>query len=154
MVWQTKAMENNDLFVCIDHIAIAYPDIDEAIKYYTETMGWTLLHREVNDEQGVAEAMMAPVAQPGVEMTQVQLIAPTREDATVAVWLSKNKPGLHHFAWRVNDIEAVSAALRERGLVLLYDQPRHGTNNSKINFIHPKSANGVLTEIVEPGKGH
>lgn len=146
-------MDNTDLFVCIDHIAIAYPDIDEAIKYYTDTMSWTLLHKEVNDEQGVAEAMMAPVADPESKMTQVQLIAPTRDDATVATWLSKNRPGLHHFAWRVADIDAVSATLRERGLVLLYDEPRHGTNNSRINFIHPKSANGVLTEIVEPGKG-
>lgn len=145
-------MDNTDLFVCIDHIAIAYPDLDDAIKYYTEQMSWTCLHKEVNDEQGVAEAMLAPVAHPGAEMTLVQIITPTRDDATVAKWLEKNRPGLHHFAWRVEDIDAVSATLRERGAVLLYDEPRNGTNNSRINFIHPKSANGVLTEIVQPGK--
>ncbi len=153
-MWQTDPMENTDLFVCIDHVAIAYPDIDDAVKYYTETMGWTCLHRETNDEQGVHEAMLAPTAELGDIMTQVQIISPSRDDATVATWLSKNKPGIHHFAWRVNDIEAVSATLRERGLVLLYDQPRIGTGGSKINFIHPKSANGVLTEIVQPGEGH
>lgn len=144
-------MDNTDLFTTIDHIAIAYPDLDEAIKYY-EGQGWHLLHREVNEQQGVAEAMLAPVADPEVLQTQVQLIAPTRDDATVATWLQKNRPGLHHFAWRVEDIDAVSAVLRERGVVLLYDEPRHGTRNSRINFMHPKSANGVLTEIVEPAK--
>ena len=143
-------MEN--MFTTIDHVAIAYPDLDEAIKYYTEVMGWQMIHREVNEEQGVAEAMMCPVSPVGALQTQVQLIAPTREDATVAVWLSKNKPGMHHIAWRVEDIDAVSAQLREQGIVLLYDQARHGTNNSRINFMHPKSANGVLTEIVEPAK--
>ena len=145
-------MDNTDLFTCIDHVAVAYPDIDDAVKYYTETMNWHLLHKEVNDDQGVAEAMMCAVANPSPTDTLVQIVAPTRPDATVAKWLEKNRPGLHHMAWRVDDIDAVSAVLRERGLVLLYDEPRHGTHNSRINFIHPKSANGVLTEIVEPAK--
>jgi len=140
----------NDLFTCIDHVAIAYPNREDAIAYYTQTMGWHLLHAEENVDQGVAEAMLSPVPNPGPTDTQVQIIAPTRPDATVAKWLEKNRPGLHHIAWRVADIDAVSATLRARGVVLLYDEPRHGTNNSRINFMHPKSANGVLTEIVEP----
>ena len=140
----------DDLFECIDHIAVAYPNREAAIEYYTQTMGWHLLHAEENEDQGVAEAMLSPVANPGPMDTQVQVIAPTRPDATVAKWLEKNRPGLHHMAWRVTDIDAVSATLRERGVVLLYDEPRHGTNNSRINFMHPKSAGGVLTEIVEP----
>ena len=143
-------MDNSDLFICIDHVAIAYPDIDAALKYYTETVGWHCLHREKNEEQGVAEAMLAPVSDPTPEMTRVQLIAPLNEEATVAKWLEKNRPGLHHFAWRVADIDAVSATLRERGMVLLYDEPKIGTGGSRINFMHPKTANGVLTELVEP----
>lgn len=143
-------MDNSDLFICIDHIAIAYPDIDAALKYYTETVGWHCLHMEKNEEQGVAEAMLAPVADPTPEMTRVQLIAPLTEEATVAKWLEKNRPGLHHFGWRVADIDAVSATLRERGMSLLYDEPRIGTGGSRINFMHPKTANGVLTELVEP----
>ncbi|MCL2783275.1 MAG: methylmalonyl-CoA epimerase [Propionibacteriaceae bacterium] len=140
----------DDLFTCIDHVAIAYPNREDAVQFYTETMGWHLLHAEENDDQGVAEAMLSPVANPGPNDTQVQIIAPTRADATVAKWLEKNRPGLHHIAWRVDDIDAVSAALRERGVVLLYEKARHGTNNSRINFMHPKTAGGVLTEIVEP----
>ena len=74
--------------------------------------------------------------------------------ATTAKWLEKNRPGLHHMAWRVADIDSVSATLRERGLTLLYEQPRIGTGGSKINFLHPKSGKGVLIEVVQPGSGH
>ncbi|MPM76519.1 hypothetical protein SDC9_123517 [bioreactor metagenome] len=98
--------------------------------------------------------MVAPAAELTEHMTQVQLIQPTRPDATTAKWLEKNRPGLHHMAWRVADIDAVSATLRERGVRLLYDEPRIGTGGSKINFMHPKSGKGVLIEIVQPGTGH
>lgn len=144
----------DDLFTCIDHVAYVCPDAEEAQKYYTETLGWHELHREVNDEQGVFEIMMAPAAELTEHMTQVQIISPTRPDATTAKWLEKNRPGLHHMAWRVTDIAAVSATLRERGIVLLYDEPRIGTGGSQINFMHPKSGKGVLIEIVQPGEGH
>ena len=147
-------MDNSDLFVCIDHVAYVCPDAEEAVKYYTEVLGWHELHRETNDEQGVFEIMVAPAAELTEHMTQVQLISPTREDATTAKWLEKNRPGLHHMAWRVADIDSVSATLRERGLTLLYEQPRIGTGGSKINFLHPKSGKGVLIEVVQPGSGH
>ena len=147
-------MENSDLFVCIDHVAYVCPDAEEAVKYYTEVLGWHELHREINDEQGVFEIMVAPAAPVAEHMTQVQLISPTREDATPAKWLEKTRPGLHHMAWRVADIDSVSATLRERGLTLLYEQPRIGTGGSKINFLHPKSGKGVLIEVVQPGSGH
>lgn len=147
-------MDNLDLFVCIDHVAYVSPDNEAAVKYYTEVLGWHELHREVNDEQGVFEIMVAPAKELTEHMTQVQLIAPTRPDATTAKWLEKNRPGLHHMAWRVADMEKASATLRERGITLLYDEPRIGTGGSKINFMHPKSGKGVLIEIVEPGKGH
>ena len=147
-------MDNSDLFQCNDHVAYVCPDADEAAQYYKDNFGWYELHREVNDEQGVFEIMMAPAPGLTEHMTQVQIISPTREDATTAKWLEKNRPGLHHMAWRVADIEAVSATLRERGMQLLYDEPRIGTGGSKINFMHPKSGKGVLIEIVEPGQGH
>lgn len=147
-------MENQDLFTVIDHVAYVSPDAEEAAQYYKDNFGWHEIHREVNDEQGVFEIMMAPAAELTEHMTQVQLISPTREDATTAKWLEKNRPGLHHMAWRVDDIEAVSATLRERGMQLLYDEPRIGTGGSKINFMHPKSGKGVLIEIVQPGQGH
>ena len=145
-------MENSDLFTCIDHIAYVCPDAEEAAKHYTEVLGFHELHREVNDEQGVFEIMLAPAKELTPHMTQIQIISPTREDATTAKWLSKNRPGLHHMAWRCEDIEAVSKVLRERDMVLLYDEPRIGTGGSKINFLHPKSGTGVLIEIVQPGE--
>ena len=89
-------MENSDLFVCIDHVAYVGPDNEDAVKYYTEVLGWHELHREVNEEQGVFEIMVAPAAELTEHMTQVQLIQPTRPDATTAKWLEKNRPGLHH----------------------------------------------------------
>lgn len=101
-------MENSDLFTCIDHIAYVCPDAEEAAKHYTEVLGFHELHREVNDEQGVFEIMLAPAKELTPHMTQIQIISPTREDATTAKWLSKNRPGLHHMAWRCEDIEAVS----------------------------------------------
>ena len=142
------------MFVCIDHVAYVCPDAEEAAKYYEEVMGWHRLHSEVNAEQGVHEIMMAPAAELTEHMTQVQIIAPTRPDATTAKWLEKNRPGLHHMAWRVKDIDAVSEKLRADGVVLLYDEPKHGTHNSRINFMHPKSGKGVLIELVEPAEGH
>ena len=147
-------MDNSDLFVCIDHVAYVCPDAEEAVKYYTEVLGWHELHRGINDEQGVFGIMVTPAAEQTEHMTQVQLISPTREDATTAKWLEKNRPGLHHMAWRVADIDSASATLRERGLTLLYEQPRIGTGGSKINFLHPKSGKGVLIEVVQPGSGH
>ena len=147
-------MDNSDLFVCIDHVAYVCPDAEEAVKYYTEVLGWHELHREINDEQGVFEIMVAPAAELTEHMTQVQLISPTSEDATTAKRLETNRPGLHHMAGRVADIDSVSATLRERGLTLLYEQPRIGTGGSKINFLHPKSGKGVLIEVVQPGSGH
>ncbi|MGI5950663.1 MAG: methylmalonyl-CoA epimerase [Brooklawnia sp.] len=147
-------MDNSDLFICMDHVAYVCPDADEAAKHYTEVLGWTELHRETNDEQGVFEIMIAPAAELTEHMTQIQLISPTREDATTAKWLTKNRPGLHHIAWRVADIDAVTETLKERGVQILYDQPRIGTGGSKINFLHPKSGKGVLIEIVQPGTGH
>jgi methylmalonyl-CoA/ethylmalonyl-CoA epimerase len=146
-------MADNDLFTVIDHVAIAYPDIDAAVKFFVEQLNWHELHREVNEDQGVAESMLLPTAEFNPLMTRVQIVSPVREDATVAKWLAKNgRPGLHHVAYRVEDIDKTSAVLRERGMKLLYDEPRVGTAGSRINFVHPKSANYVLTELVEAPK--
>ncbi|MDO5066295.1 MAG: methylmalonyl-CoA epimerase [Propionibacteriaceae bacterium] len=145
-------MENQDLFICIDHVGLAVPDLDEAIKFHTEVLGWRELHREVNEEQGVAEAMIGTGDQ-GEENGKIQLLAPLNEDSTIAKWLGRNGgPGIQQLAYRVHDIDHVCAVLRERGLRLLYPEPKRGTANSRINFVHPKDAGGVLLELVEPAK--
>jgi len=134
------------LFIAIDHVGIAVPDLDEAIAFYTTTFGMTLAHEETNEEQGVREAMVAV----GDTGSHIQLLAPLSPDSTIGKFLDRSGPGLQQLAYRVTDIEQVSAILRGRGLRLLYDAPRRGTSDSKVNFIHPKDAGGVLVELVEP----
>ena len=138
-----------ELFIAIDHVGIAVPDLDEAIAFYSGTFGMKLAHEETNEEQGVREAMMAV----GDTGSHIQLLAPLSPDSTIGKFLDRSGPGLQQLAYRVTDLEQVSAILRERGLRLLYDAPRRGTSDSKVNFIHPKDAGGVLVELVEPRQG-
>jgi methylmalonyl-CoA/ethylmalonyl-CoA epimerase len=137
------------LFTAIDHVGIAVPDLEAAIAFHEETFGMRLAHQEVNEEQGVREAMMA-VGEPDAPHSHIQLLAPLRPDSTIARFLDRSGPGLQQLAYRVTDVDAVSSILRERGVRLLYDQPRRGTAGSRINFVHPKDAGGVLVELVEP----
>jgi methylmalonyl-CoA/ethylmalonyl-CoA epimerase len=140
------------LFVCIDHVGIAVPDLDVALAFYADAFGMTVRHQETNHEQGVREAMVS-VGDPDDEGACLQLLAPIDETSTIAKFLDRSGPGLQQLAYRVTDVEKVSAVLRERGLRLLYDQPRRGTADSRINFVHPKDAGGVLVELVEPAPG-
>ena len=135
-----------DLFTAIDHVGVAVTDLDEAIAFYRDTYGMTLQHQEVNEEQGVREAMMAV----GTSGSCIQLLAPLTPESTIAKFLDRSGPGIQQMAYRVADLDAVSATLRERGLRLLFDPPRRGTADSRINFIHPKDAGGILVELVEP----
>jgi methylmalonyl-CoA/ethylmalonyl-CoA epimerase len=137
------------LFVCIDHVGVAVPDLDEAIAFYRDTFGMRVLHEETNEEQGVREAMVG-VGDSDGQGPCIQLLAPLNDRSTIATFLDRSGPGLQQLAYRVEDIEQVSAVLRERGLRLLYDAPRRGTSSSRVNFIHPKDAGGVLVELVEP----
>jgi methylmalonyl-CoA/ethylmalonyl-CoA epimerase len=140
------------LFTAIDHVGVAVADLDEAIAFYRDTYGMSLAHEEVNEEQGVREAMMAV----GDSGSCIQLLAPLSPESTIAKFLDRSGPGIQQMAYRVEDVDAVSGVLRERGLRLLYPEARRGTSNSRINFIHPKDAGGILVELVEPAKdaGH
>lgn len=138
------------LFTAIDHVGMAVPDLDEAIAFYRDTFGMRVAHQEVNEEQGVREAMMAV----GDSGSHVQLLAPIDETSTIAKFIDRNGPGCQQVAYRVEDVEQVSAILRERGVRLLYDAPKRGTSDSRINFVHPKDAGGVLVELVEPSSTH
>jgi methylmalonyl-CoA/ethylmalonyl-CoA epimerase len=145
------------LFVGIDHVGIAVPDLDEAIAFYRDAFGMQVQHEETNEEQGVREAMLrvGDPADPGDDAPCIQLLAPLNEQSTIAKYLDRSGPGLQQLAYRVADVDQVSAVLRERGLRLLYDEPRRGTADSRINFVHPKDAGGVLVELVEPAaSGH
>jgi methylmalonyl-CoA/ethylmalonyl-CoA epimerase len=134
------------LFVCIDHVGVAVRDLDEAIAFYRDAFGMELRHQETNEDQGVREAMIGV----GDSDQCIQLLAPLDEQSTIAKFLDRSGPGLQQLAYRVTDVEQVSAVLRDRGLRLLYDEPRRGTSGSRVNFVHPKDAGGVLIELVEP----
>jgi methylmalonyl-CoA/ethylmalonyl-CoA epimerase len=134
------------LFTAIDHVGIAVADLDQAIAFYRETFGMEAVHVETNEEQGVREAMLAV----GSSDARLQLLAPLDETSTIAKFLDRSGPGLQQLAYRVTDVDAVSAVLRDRGVRLLYDAPRRGTSGSRVNFVHPKDAGGVLIELVEP----
>jgi methylmalonyl-CoA/ethylmalonyl-CoA epimerase len=134
----------------IDHVGIAVPDLDEAIAFYGEKFGLRLVHEETNAEQGVREAMLAV----GDSGSCIQLLAPLSAESTIAKFLDRNGQGVQQLAYRVRDIDEASAAMRGAGMRLLYDEPRRGTAGSRINFVHPKDAGGVLVELVEPGSGH
>ncbi|ASF13174.1 MULTISPECIES: methylmalonyl-CoA epimerase [Nocardia] len=138
-----------DYVVAVDHVGVAVPDLDVAVAWYAENLGMVETHREVNESQGVHEAMLSLPGAPD-RGTALQLLAPLNAESTIAKFIDRNGPGLQQLAYRVTDIDAVCAHLRNRGLRLLYEAPRSGTADSRINFIHPKDAGGVLIELVEP----
>jgi methylmalonyl-CoA/ethylmalonyl-CoA epimerase len=140
----------NSLFSKIDHVGVAVADLDAAIAFYRDTFGIVSVHEETNAEQGVREAMLAV----GDGNTRIQLLAPIDETSTIAKFLDRNGPGIQQLAYTVDDIDQVSEALRAQGLRLIYESPRRGTSNSRVNFIHPKDAGGILVELVEPAATH
>jgi methylmalonyl-CoA/ethylmalonyl-CoA epimerase len=137
------------LVTAVDHIGIAVPDLDVAIKWYHDYLGMIVLHEEVNDDQGIREAMLSVRGAPKGS-AQVQLMAALDETSVIAKFIDRRGPGIQQLAYRVSDLDALSERLRDQRVRLLYDAPRRGTANSRINFIHPKDAGGVLIELVEP----
>lgn len=137
------------LLTGLDHVGLAVPDLDAAIAFHVQVLGLRLEHVETSAEQGVREAML--VAGDGATgAARVQLLAPLSPSSTIARFLDRRGPGLQQLAYRVRDVDAAAAALRQRGLRLLYDEARRGTAGSRVNFVHPADAGGVLVELVEP----
>jgi methylmalonyl-CoA/ethylmalonyl-CoA epimerase len=129
----------------IDHVGLAVHDLDAAIAFYEKTFGLHVVHQEVNEAQGVREAMLAV----GDSGSCIQLLAPLSPESPIAKFLDRNGEGIQQVAYGVDDIDATSAQLRSQGVRLLYDEPRRGTAESRINFVHPKDAGGVLVELVQ-----
>ncbi|MEV4512469.1 methylmalonyl-CoA epimerase [Dactylosporangium sp. NPDC049525] len=132
----------------IDHVGIAVADLDVAIEFYARVFGMRVVHEETNEEQGVREAMLS--VGPTTDGGCLQLLAPLSPASNIAKFLDRSGPGLQQLAYTVIDIDATCAELRSRGVRLLYESPRRGTSDSRINFVHPKDAGGVLVELVEP----
>lgn len=133
-----------NVFEALDHIGVAVEDLDSAIELYRDAFEMPLVHRERVAEQGV-EAVLLDVGD-----THIELLAPLGPDTPVGKFLAKRGAGLHHVAYRVGDIDATLARLSQGGTRLIDEVPRPGIRNTRVAFIHPASAGGVLTEIVQP----
>lgn len=132
----------------IDHIGVATDDLDGAIALYEGTMGMPVTHRETVESQGV-EAVLLDVGEGHVE-----LLRPLGPDTPIGKYLERKGPGLHHVAYAVDDIEGVLDKLKESGIELIDSEPRVGIRRSRVAFVHPRSTDGVLTEIVELAEAH
>ena len=136
------------MFGLIDHVGIAVSDLDRAIALYEGTFGMPLVHRETVEEQGV-EAVLLDVGDGHIE-----LLSPLGPETVVGKFVEKRGEGLHHVAYRVDDIDAALANLQKVGIELIDSEARIGIRGSRVAFLHPKSTGGVLTELVEPADDH
>ena len=127
----------------IDHIGIATNGIDDAARFYLESLGLQIEHVEEVTSQKVRVAML-PLGE-----SRVELLEPTSDDSPISKFLAKRGPGIHHIAVRVQDIRASMAELKEKGARLIDEQPRTGAGGCLVAFIHPSSTGGVLLELVE-----
>ena len=127
----------------IDHIGIATNGIDDAARFYLESLGLQIEHVEEVASQKVRVAML-PLGE-----SRVELLEPTSDDSPISKFLAKRGPGIHHIAVRVEDIRASLAELKEKGARLIDEQPRSGAGGCLVAFIHPSSTGGVLLELVE-----
>ena len=132
----------------IDHVGVAVDDIEAAVSLYRDSLGMPLVHRETVAEQGVEAALLA------IGEGHVELLQPLGPDTAVGKFLARRGPGLHHVAYRVQDIERTLAELAAAGLRLIDEQPRMGIRGSRVAFLHPASTGGVLTELVQPARGN
>ena len=136
------------MFGLIDHVGVAVEDLEAGLELYRGVLEMPVAHRETVAEQGV-EAVLLDVGD-----CHVELLRPLAPDTAVGKFLAKRGPGLHHVAYRVDDIDGTLAGLSARGIELIDHEPRIGIRQSRVAFLHPRSTGGVLTEIVEPAGAH
>ena len=133
----------------LDHVGVAVSNLDAAIAFYRDLLGFQVVHREDNLDQQVSEVMLS--SGDGVSGgNQLQLLLPFAENSVLQRFLvRRGGGGLHHVAYAVSDVRSASKILRQCGVRVLYDAPRAGTRGSQINFVHPTDTGGVLLELVE-----
>jgi methylmalonyl-CoA/ethylmalonyl-CoA epimerase len=136
------------VFGQIDHVAMAVEDLDEAIALYQDGLGMPVQHRETVEQLGVEAVLL------GIGDGHVELLKPVDADSGVGRFLERHGPGMHHLAYRTDDIDSALESVRAAGLELIDERPRTGIRNSRVAFMHPKSTGGVLMELVEPAKDH
>lgn len=133
--------------VDIDHVGIAVENLDDAVDLYRRSLGVEPVHRERVEDQGVEEVLLP------MGTSYIQLLGALGANTPVGAFLEARGPGLHHVAYRVDDVEAALARLRTEGLRLIDEAPRRGSRGTTIAFVHPKAFRGVLVELVQEPKG-
>ena len=136
------------MFGALDHVGVAVSDLDAAIELYEGRFGMPLVHRETIEEQGV-EAVLLDVGD-----SHVELLRPLGPETVVGRFIARRGAGLHHVAYRVDDIDGTLAKLKEAGVRLIDGEARAGIRGSRVAFLHPAATGSVLTELVEPAEGH
>jgi methylmalonyl-CoA/ethylmalonyl-CoA epimerase len=136
------------MITALDHIAIAVPDLDASIKRFMDDFG--LKYEGTED---VADAKTSTAFFP-LPPTSIELVHPLNGEGPIAKYLEKKGGGLHHLCFRSDNIEEDIEHLKTKGYTFLSDAPSMGAHNSKVIFIHPKSCDGVLIEINQPGDEH
>ncbi len=131
------------MFVGMDHVGIAVKNLDEAIHVYCDLLGFKLLGVHVLTERKIKIALISTGGE-----TQIELVQPLDAESTVAKFLETRGEGIHHFAVRVEDIEAALADMKKNGVALIDEKPRVGAEGKRVAFVHPKSTKGVLLELV------
>jgi methylmalonyl-CoA epimerase len=132
------------VFTQIDHVGIAVADLEAAVALHEREYGMPVAHRETVASQGV-EAVLLDVG-----AGHVELLAPLADDTPVGRFLARRGPGLHHVAYRVDDVAAALDRLRAQGIRLIDETPRTGIRGSRVAFLHPSATGSVLTELVQP----
>ncbi|HET6817713.1 MAG TPA: methylmalonyl-CoA epimerase [Mycobacteriales bacterium] len=145
---ESTAARSAPLLTRIDHVGIACRDLDASIDFYVATFGLTVAGRETNETQGVREAMLH-VADSPAGASYVQLLEPLAPDTPVGKFLDVRGEGVHHIGYGVDDVAVALEQLRDDGVRLVDERPRHGSLGASIAFLHPKSVGGVLTELVQ-----
>lgn len=126
-------------------MGVAVKDIEAGIEHWAQRTGGSVTHREVNSEQGVVEAMMSVPD----ESFELQILAPLSSDSTIAKFIEKHGEMVQQIAYEVDDLDATCETLKAHGITPIYATAKTGTKNSRINFIHPRDADGILIELVE-----
>lgn len=131
------------MVVQVDHIGIAVASLDESLKFYTDMLGMKLHGTETVEEQKVRTAFLP------LGSTELELLESTAPDGPIAKFIENKGQGIQHIAFRVDDIDAALAELKEKGVRLIDEKPRYGAGGARIAFLHPKATNGVLIELCQ-----
>jgi len=132
------------MFAGMDHVGVAVKNLDEAVKVYRDALGFKLEGIHVLTERKVKVAFLSSGGE-----TDIELLEPLSSDSTIAKFLETRGEGIHHFAVKVDDVEATLEDLKRKGVTLIDEKPKAGAEGKKIAFVHPKSTHGVLLELVQ-----